>query len=61
MNDEAAFLSRLRELVGAASAGALAGFCYTQLTDTLQERNGLLDEHRRPKADADALRGALSG
>ncbi|WP_295118141.1 glycoside hydrolase family 2 protein [uncultured Leifsonia sp.] len=61
VNDEAAFLSRLRELVGAASAGALAGFCYTQLTDTLQERNGLLDEHRRPKADADALRGALSG
>jgi beta-galactosidase/beta-glucuronidase len=34
---------------------ALAGFCYTQLTDTLQERNGLLDERRRPKADPAAI------
>jgi hypothetical protein len=30
---------------------ALAGFCYTQLTDTLQEKNGLLDQDRRPKVD----------
>ncbi len=30
---------------------ALAGFCYTQLTDTIQEKNGLLDERRRPKLD----------
>jgi hypothetical protein len=26
-----------------------AGFCYTQLADTYQERNGLLDADRRPK------------
>lgn len=60
VNDESAFLGRLRELVGSAATGALAGFCYTQLTDTLQERNGILDENRRPKADIDALRDALS-
>ncbi|MGZ7883034.1 hypothetical protein, partial [Acinetobacter soli] len=34
----------------------IAGFCYTQLTDTFQEQNGLLDEHRRPKADLARLR-----
>ena len=39
----------------------IAGFCYTQLTDTFQERNGLLDEHRRPKADLVRLRRATKG
>ena len=34
----------------------MAGFCYTQLTDTAQERNGLLDEHRKPKVDPAAIR-----
>jgi hypothetical protein len=29
----------------------LAGFCYTQLTDTDQETNGLLTEDRKPKLD----------
>lgn len=61
VNDEAAFLARVRELVGTAAAAALAGFCYTQLTDTLQERNGLLDEDRQPKADIDALRDIVTG
>lgn len=60
VDDESAFLGRLRELVGAAGAGALAGFCYTQLTDTRQERNGLLDEDRKPKADIAALRDIVS-
>lgn len=32
------------------SSTALAGFCYTQLTDTFQERNGLVTEQREPKA-----------
>jgi len=35
---------------------ALAGFCYTQLTDVQQERNGLLNEDRRPKADPATIR-----
>jgi beta-galactosidase/beta-glucuronidase len=35
---------------------ALAGFCYTQLTDVQQERNGLLNENRRPKADPATIR-----
>ncbi len=34
----------------------LAGFCYTQLTDTEKERNGLLTELREPKAKLATLR-----
>jgi beta-galactosidase/beta-glucuronidase len=60
--DASELVDRLRlltEQVGPRSG--LAGFCYTQLTDTAQERNGLLDEHRRPKAELDALRRAVGG
>jgi len=32
-----------------AISGGLAGFCYTQLTDTFQEQNGLLYMDRSPK------------
>jgi beta-galactosidase/beta-glucuronidase len=32
-----------------------AGFCYTQFADTYQERNGLLDAHRRPKFPIDQI------
>jgi beta-galactosidase/beta-glucuronidase len=47
------FLARYRELVSALlDSPAVAGFCYTQLTDTAQERNGLLTEDRVPKVDA---------
>lgn len=38
----------------------VAGFCYTQLTDTLQERNGLLDEQRRPKLPLEVIREVLT-
>ena len=40
------------------SSTALAGFCYTQLTDTAQEVNGLLDAERRPKVDPVRIRAA---
>ena len=33
----------------------IAGFCYTQLTDTFEEKNGLLDERRQPKAELKRL------
>lgn len=39
----------------------LAGFCYTQLTDTEQETNGLLDENRKPKVDIGELRRITTG
>ncbi|WP_216852920.1 glycoside hydrolase family 2 protein [Phytoactinopolyspora halotolerans] len=34
----------------------VAGFCYTQLTDTMQERNGLLTEDREPKLPVEVIR-----
>lgn len=40
---------------------ALAGFCYTQFTDTYQEANGLLYQDRTPKAAFDQLALATSG
>ena len=50
-------LERYRALVGALlDAPAISGFCYTQFTDTLQEKNGLLTASRKPKADLAALR-----
>ncbi len=51
------YLAKLRELVGAVVAcPEVAGFCYTQITDTEQETNGLLLEDRTPKFDIAALR-----
>ena len=57
VSDAAELLDRYTDLVEALlSSPVVAGFCYTQLTDTAQERNGLLDEHRRPKVDPAAVR-----
>jgi hypothetical protein len=40
---------------------ALGGFCYTQLTDTYQEVNGLLYIDRTPKAPLELMAQATSG
>lgn len=56
------FEMRLAGLMRAVhSSGALAGFCYTQLTDTLQETNGLLRPDRTPKLPMERLRAIMSG
>jgi beta-galactosidase/beta-glucuronidase len=39
----------------------LAGFCYTQLTDTFQEQNGLANARREPKSDPAKLATATRG
>ena len=50
-------VERYRALVDALlDAPAISGFCYTQFTDTLQEKNGLLTADREPKADLATLR-----
>ena len=57
VTDREAFLSKYRELVDAIlDSPAIAGFCYTQLTDTDQETNGLLTAEREPKLDPEAVR-----
>jgi beta-galactosidase/beta-glucuronidase len=56
------FDGRLAGLMRAVhSSEALAGFCYTQLTDTLQETNGLLRPDRTPKLPLERLRAIMTG
>ncbi len=50
-------LRALFQAVGERSA--LAGFCYTQLTDTMQEANGLLTADREPKLPIEMIRGMV--
>ena len=53
-------LGRVEELMnGIASVPFVAGFCYTQLTDVEQERNGLLTYDRRMKVDPERLKASL--
>ncbi|WP_449407063.1 glycoside hydrolase family 2 protein [Microbacterium maritypicum] len=42
-------------------ARGLSGWCWTQLTDTMQERNGLLTEMREPKLPIETLRALIQG
>ena len=46
---------------GILSSPVVAGFCYTQLTDTLQESNGLLRADRTPKLPIEELRAIVLG
>ncbi|WP_229411178.1 MULTISPECIES: glycoside hydrolase family 2 TIM barrel-domain containing protein [unclassified Massilia] len=55
-------LARYQQLMAAVHAcRPLSGFCYTQLTDTFLEKNGLLTEDRVPKAPVEALAMATRG
>jgi hypothetical protein len=55
-------LARYQQLMTAVHAcRPLSGFCYTQLTDTFLEKNGLLTEDRVPKAPVEALAKATRG
>ena len=47
----------LFQAVGERSA--LAGYCYTQFTDTMQEANGLLTADREPKLPIEVIRGIV--
>lgn len=56
------FRDRLRTLMaGIHSSRALAGYCYTQLADTLQETNGLVGADRTPKLPAAEIREIMIG
>lgn len=56
------FGEQLNDLFSALHASpVLAGFCYTQLTDTLQEANGLTDENRKPKLPIEQIRQIVTG
>ena len=60
--DPASFERSVTGIVRAiATAAPLAGFCYTQLTDTGQETNGLLTADRTPKIPFESIRAAVRG
>jgi beta-galactosidase/beta-glucuronidase len=56
------FAARLGALLDAVRASeVLAGYCYTQLTDTGQETNGLVTADRTPKLPVEQLLGIMTG
>ncbi len=62
VDSDAEFAGLLRRLFDALrSCPDVVGFCYTQLTDTLQEGNGLLTADRRPKLPVATLRAIVTG
>lgn len=62
VRDGAELLERYQALMEAIHrCKPLSGFCYTQLTDTFLEKNGLLTEERQPKAPIEALAKATRG
>ena len=55
------YIDNIRDLVEAVcDCPGIAGFCYTQLTDTEQETNGLLDAKRQPKFDISVIRSIFA-
>lgn len=57
MKDEAEMLAYLESIMKQVRKYKnVQGFCYTQLTDLMQETNGLLDMERNPKVPLDTLR-----
>jgi hypothetical protein len=59
---EAEFVETYRAMIRAMDQSRiLCGFCYTQFTDTMQETNGLVTEHRQPKVPIETLAAITSG
>jgi beta-galactosidase/beta-glucuronidase len=55
-------LAGYRDLVQALlDSPAVVGFCWTQLTDTQQERNGLVTAERQPKVPIEDIRAVTAG
>ncbi|AOX67699.1 glycoside hydrolase [Curtobacterium sp. BH-2-1-1] len=56
------WIARITALYDAIRASSfLAGSCWTQLTDTMQETNGLLNADRTPKVPIEQIRRAVTG
>ena len=56
------WVERITALYDAIRASSfLVGSCYTQLTDTMQETNGLLNADRSPKVPIEQIRRAVTG
>ncbi len=57
LKDEKEMLNYLRAIIAEIRKYPdICGFCYTQLTDVMQETNGLLSPEREPRADLEILK-----
>ncbi len=57
VTDEEAFFKRFDEVTkGVQDIPYCQGYCYTQLTDVMQEVNGLVTPDRKPKMDVERVR-----
>lgn len=57
VRNEEEFIQRLQPITEfLIRSGKFGGFCYTQLTDVMQEVNGLLHEDRTPKVSVEKLK-----
>ena len=57
VTDEEAFFERFKSVTdGVREIPYCQGYCYTQLTDVMQEINGLLSPERKPKMDVARVR-----
>jgi beta-galactosidase/beta-glucuronidase len=57
VKDEDTFLREYTRLLAAiGKSKSICGFCYTQLTDVFQEKNGLLTFDRRPKVAPEKIK-----
>ncbi len=60
VKNEEEFLERLKPVTEfLIRSGKFSGFCYTQLTDVMQEVNGLLFEDRTPKISPEKLQAVF--
>lgn len=61
-HDNESFLAKYTDLIQAIlDCPTITGFCYTQLTDTGQETNGLLRADRTSKLDPKAIKAVTAG
>lgn len=56
LTNEEGFYQRLEGLINGIATQDAAGFCYTQLTDIEQEKNGIYYYDRRPKLDMQRIK-----
>ena len=56
VTDEEAFFARYKGVTDAIrELDYCQGYCYTQLTDVMQEINGLVTPDRKPKVDVESF------
>ncbi len=62
VSDGNTFEERFKGLIDAIRSNKrIAGYCWTQLTDTYSEQNGLLDENRKPKIPLEDISKIING